>query len=766
MSTTLVQAVQSGDDAIAKPVFDPLPLVPAELKALSNWVTFESKDKKAPIISGTFENAASNNPATWVPYSVACENIRNGKGYTGLGFVTDGGNSHNLVGFDLDGCRNPATGELTDWSMKIKNALPPTYGEITVSGTGLRFWVIADFPKSVTFKMGLTPIYNGKNQKLEIFGDGLYFTVSGQRLDDLPSTVATLDADLMEDVLGVAQSLAVEEKQLEKSALHQDEGFKKLAEVVGWAPLINRMKKMSDARFHDLTMEPGQMIYCPMPQHQPRGEHLRYTPCFGALKDEPTLAHCFGCDFSGDVVKAVFEFDAGEDRGRIQYLTMYDCARAICVEYGLNFHEFFPMQAAAPAPLAVPNTAPITEENTDPIPPFDPSVMNGIYRKFVDVAIRGTTMTPQFVYTIAKTVVGARMAGKVKFENLDVEPRYYAALIGETGSGKGEAWRRVFQILNVEGQIGNVAGLKIINSADSGAGIRDAFFEPPESAPMLMYIDEVESFGNKAAATRNPAIMDMLIELADSTHVSSVKASRGKTKGTKTKTDARLCAVMCGQEGSVYMKAFAGRTKLGLWDRLTPEYGVAVEAGDLPPILTGDAYQLLIELNQLDYSGTMTMQMEAKTRLEAFWSSLQPEVKKKARWKKNLTLDVYMSAFGRGLKIAEVEDVEIAIKIFTRQLVIRQTHFTTEVPDRIGYYIGLLKTITAKMERQLAAGTPEGLVAKSRRDFERDTHAHRDNETHVFEKAWQVYSGTWLEKREVTKANGQKYWKYLPATDG
>ena len=154
---------------------------------------------------------------------------------------------------------------------------------------------------------------------------------------------------------------------------------------------------------------------------------------------------------------------------------------------------------------------------------------------------------------------------------------------------------------------------------------------------MLMYIDEVESFGNKAAATRNPAIMDMLIELADSIHISSVKASRGKAKGMKTKNDARLCAVMCGQEGSVYMKAFAGRTKLGLWDRLTPEYGVAVEAGDLPPISTTDAFQLMNELNKLDCSGVMSMSDDGKTRLETFWSEQPASVRKKARWKKNLT---------------------------------------------------------------------------------------------------------------------------------
>jgi hypothetical protein len=405
------------------------------------------------------------------------------------------------------------------------------------------------------------------------------------------------------------------------------------------------------------------------------------------------------------------------------------------------------------------------EEILDLIPPFDPSVMSGIYKRFVEVATRGTTMVPQFVYAIAKTVVGARMAGKVTFENLDVEPRFYTALIGETGSGKGEAWRRVLQILTCDSQIGNVAGLKIINSADSGAGIKDAFFDPPEDAPMLMYVDEIEGFGNKAAATRNPAILDTLIELADSTSISRVKVAKKGGKASKTKNNARLCAVLCGQDGHVYMKALAGRTKLGLWDRLTPEYSFVVEAGDLPRISTADAIQVLNDLLKLDYSGVMTMAPSAKTLVDEFWSQQTPETKKKARWKKSLTLDVYMNAFGRGVKVAELEDVESAIKTFTRQLVIRQIHFTTEVPDRTGYYQSLIKTITQKMERQIKAGVSPALVAKSRRDYEKETHAHRDNEAHLFDRAWNIYAPVWLTRFDVKKANGQIYLKYLPVIE-
>jgi len=126
------------------------------------------------------------------------------------------------------------------------------------------------------------------------------------------------------------------------------------------------------------------------------------------------------------------------------------------------------------------------------------------------------------------------------------------------------------------------------------------------------------------------------------------------------------------------------------------------------------------------------MAADAKARVDTFWKSQDAATRNKARWKKNLMLDAYMSAFGRGALVAELDDVEIAVR--TRQLVIRQTMFTTEVPDRVGSYLGQLKTITEKMAKQLAVGADPNLVAKTRRDFERESHAHRDNEMHIFDK--------------------------------
>jgi Bifunctional DNA primase/polymerase, N-terminal len=441
------------------------------------------------------------------------------------------------------------------------------------------------------------------------------------------------------------------------------------------------------------------------------------------------------------------------------------CKHPVPTELNFTIGGKLPEQTAAKltqsaASTYISDTKPSEAEFAeDVIPDFDRSVITGFFKKVVDSVCEGTTIPPQFAYLAAKVFVGARMAGKVTFENLDADSSYYGAAIAETGTGKGLAWRRT-----AEGvfQTGNMldSGIKLCYSADSGAGLKDVFFEGQDQ-PVVCYIDEVTSLGHKTGEKKNPEIMDLIIELADSNRISRVLASRKGQQANRTNNNARLSLYMCGQNGEVFMSSFAGRTKLGLYDRLYPEYSSAVEAGDLPEVDHDKAVKILIELNQMQMSGHMIMSPEAKQALEDFWKAHTPEVRKKPRFKKHLMLDMYVGAFGRGVMVAELEDLNAAIKIFERQLIIRRVCFTTEVPDKVGLYISKLKSITESMRRRLNAGETIGQVAKSVRDFQTATNAYRDNEVQTFNTAWRNWEAQ-VFKVSVAATNGHTYPKFIP----
>jgi Bifunctional DNA primase/polymerase, N-terminal len=394
------------------------------------------------------------------------------------------------------------------------------------------------------------------------------------------------------------------------------------------------------------------------------------------------------------------------------------------------------------------------------IPAFDDSVITGIFKDIVDLATNGTTIPRQFTFLNAKVYMGALMAGKTTFDGLDCDSSYYGAAIGVTGTSKGESWRRtVEKVLRPDWDLH--PSVKIIFGADSGAGLKDAFFEPPQEQPIIDYIDEIISLGHRAGEKKNPEIIDTLIELADSHRISRVLAKRGKQASAKTHENARLSAYICGQDGAAFMSAFAGRSKMGLFNRLYPEFSGEIEAGDLPDIPQKEVIGLMSRIKTLKLDVKMTMSEGIKEQIRQFWERQEGSVKRGLRFKKYLILDMYMAAFGRGVLVAEQEDLDVAIKIFNRQMLIRKVCFTTEIPDRVGFYSGKIKAILELMQAGLNAGKHVGDVAVSIVKFHDMTHAYRDNELSVFNRAWASLQDH-IKAVRVKSRNGQDYVKYIP----
>jgi hypothetical protein len=416
-------------------------------------------------------------------------------------------------------------------------------------------------------------------------------------------------------------------------------------------------------------------------------------------------------------------------------------------------------QSASPTLVApVASVADVAEEQ---IPPFDDAVITGVFRDIVDFVTAGTTIPRQFPFLATKVYVGARMAGGMTFEGVQDDPTMYGTPIGETGTSKGLSWERtIFQTLLPTESLKRP--VKVIYSFDSGAGLRDAFFDSPKEQPVIGYIDEVRSLGHKAGEKKNPEIVDTIIELANSHRISRSKAKRSKKDKVMSHEGAYLGLYMCGQNGSAFMSSFPGRKDMGLWDRFYPEFSEPIEPGDLPQLDPVAASALITRLNQLPLTGRMTMGEGVNDKLKQFWSEQPKDVRVKVRFKSHLMLDMYFCAWSQGRMVATTNDLNIAIRIFQRQVAIRRVHFAEEVPDRVGHYIGLLKNITKDMRRRLVAGESMATVAMSLRDFQTKTNAFRDNEIVIFNTAWRNYHEDYLTTHHHMAKNGQKYTKYLP----
>ena len=150
--------------------------IPPELPEIGRWVCWRwdwrnNKWTKPPIqIDGSF--AKNNEPATWTTFSQAMDAFRKNRSLAGIGFVfTD---DDDIVGVDIDNCILP-DGSLDERGKQAMEHFGDSYGEVSPSGTGLKFLIRGQVPGGKSGR---------KNPKLdvELYGSVRYFTLTGRRV--------------------------------------------------------------------------------------------------------------------------------------------------------------------------------------------------------------------------------------------------------------------------------------------------------------------------------------------------------------------------------------------------------------------------------------------------------------------------------------------------------------------------------------------------------------------------------------------------------
>jgi putative DNA primase/helicase len=145
--------------------------VPTELKARRQWVVWrhEERDSKATKIPYRPANpearASATDLMTWGTFREAQTACERGEA-DGIGFVFSSGDPY--AGVDLDGCRDPKTGEIERWAAKTVDRLDG-YAEVSPSGTGVHVIVRGKAP-------------NRRRGPLEMYSSERFFTVTGEVL--------------------------------------------------------------------------------------------------------------------------------------------------------------------------------------------------------------------------------------------------------------------------------------------------------------------------------------------------------------------------------------------------------------------------------------------------------------------------------------------------------------------------------------------------------------------------------------------------------
>lgn len=169
---------------------DIIQTIPQQLRELPQWVRWRIEPRrpgeqatKIPFRPFGLSRAKVDDSSTWGTVDMARQWLPIGD-MLGLGFVFAAAGG--LVGIDLDGCRNPATGELAEWAQSILYRFSTTYAEISPSRKGVKIYAGGRLP---TDRTGKRVKLSGDHCGIEAYQRGRFFAVTGEISPGHPSAI-------------------------------------------------------------------------------------------------------------------------------------------------------------------------------------------------------------------------------------------------------------------------------------------------------------------------------------------------------------------------------------------------------------------------------------------------------------------------------------------------------------------------------------------------------------------------------------------------
>jgi putative DNA primase/helicase len=151
--------------------------IPEELARRPQWVCWRYEERdgkmtKVPYDPKTGLRASTTDLMAWDTCDGAVGLYKGSEGlYDGVGFVFSSGDPY--AGIDLDGCRDPETGEIASWAEEIleRVADASSYVEISPSGTGIHIVV-----------EGAVRVGGMRKGNVEMYSRARFFTITGRTL--------------------------------------------------------------------------------------------------------------------------------------------------------------------------------------------------------------------------------------------------------------------------------------------------------------------------------------------------------------------------------------------------------------------------------------------------------------------------------------------------------------------------------------------------------------------------------------------------------